>query len=163
MIRGGLPGRIGKVRRVRRRWWLAGPVVVVLAAAVVVLGTRGPGSGSTGANVTTSPALVGRIMLDPAAAQPGAPVIATIAIRADRSMSVDALVLSVRDARGKSADAAGRDYDFPDAGPVRLGPKARTVTVGHEFPTRGTYSYFLRYRIDTRWHTLPPYNTFTVG
>lgn len=146
----------------RRRWWWL--VAIVAAGAVsigLVVGIRGGGKPTH--QVSTKPVLVGRIDLDPTQPRPGQPVIATITIRADRAVRLGDIVLSVRDARGKSADAAGRAYDFSDTGPIQLGAKSRTLTVAHEFPARGTYSYFLRYRIGKSWKTLPPYNTFTVG
>lgn len=145
-----------------RRWWLAGPLVVALAATGIALATHAGGR-THDHHIVTKPALVGRISLDPAAPKPGQPVIATLSIRADRRITLTGLVLAVRDARGSSTDGAGRAYDFPDAGAVRLDAKPHTLAVAHEFPTRGTYSYFLRYRVGTSWRTLPPYNTFTVG
>lgn len=134
-------------------------VVAITAGVVLAMGDGDQAK----THVKTKLALTGSIDLSPTAPRPGEPVIGTITIRADRPVQLADIVLSVRDSRGRSMDAAGRDYDFPATGPIRLGAKERTLTVGHQFPIRGTYSYFLRYRIGKTWHTLPPYNTFTVG
>jgi len=147
----------------QRRWWVVAVVVAVLVPTAVVLAVWQTGGSRSGSQEATKPVLVGSIALNTTTPQPGAAVIATITLRADRALKLDGLVLAVRDARGNAADAAGRGYDFPDAGPVELSTKSRTLTVAHQFFGRGTYVYFLRYRAGAKWQELPPYQTFTVG
>jgi hypothetical protein len=146
-----------------RRAWLAAPVVGLVIVVAVVLGVRHGDGARSDSKVETKPVIVGSISFNTMQPTPGGAVIATISLRSDRPLRLDALVLSVRDAQGRAADAAGRGFDFPDTGSIELGPKERTVTVAHEFQESGTYVYFLRYRRGSAWQVLPPYDTFTVG
>lgn len=146
-----------------RRWWLLASVAGVVIVVAIVFGIQHSGGTRDSRRVATKPVLVGSISLNASNPSPGDPVIATITLKADRSMHLDAVMLSVRDAQGRSADAAGRGFDFADAGPLDIGSQARRVTVAHQFQARGTYVYFLRYRVGRDWHVLPPYATFTVG
>jgi hypothetical protein len=145
----------------RRGWWRATLVAIALLPAVILLAVE-QGDAQPGLDVQTAPVLVGSITLRTRPATSGAVVVAAIAVRSDRALHLTGLVLSVRDAQGRADDAAGRPFDFPDAGPVDLGPQSRTLTVAHQLRTHGTYSYFLEYRENGPWQVLPPYYTFTL-
>ncbi|HVX46882.1 MAG TPA: hypothetical protein VHC49_23520 [Mycobacteriales bacterium] len=145
-----------------RRWWVAAAALGVAAVLAVVFAVWRPGGGSAD-HTATEPVLVGSVSLTPSHPARGAAIVAKIRLSADRPLHLDALVLAVRDSRGRSSDAAGRGYDFPDAGPIRLDIHQRTLTVAQQLPDRGRYVYFLRYRRDRTWHDLPPDTAFTVG
>ncbi len=152
-----------RTRQLPAKGWLLVACVIIAAIPVTLLLTLRSGPDQPAGRLTATPALVGSVHLDNAHPAPGTPVIATITIRADRTLPVDAMRLAVRDAKGSAADPAGRTYDFPPIGRIALGPQPQTITVAHEFPDSGTYVYYLQYRRAGKWQTLPPYNTFTVG
>jgi hypothetical protein len=142
---------------------LAVLVVTATVPAAVILALRDGSSAGRPSALATQPALVGTVALSTTTPAPGAAVVATVTIRADRPLRLEAIRLAVRDEQGRAIDPGGRGYDFPTEAPVELGPAVRTLTFSNRFRTSGTYVYFLEYRSGSAWSVLPPYASFTVG
>ncbi len=147
----------------RTAYRLAVLLATATVPAAVLLAVRLSAQSPPLGEIVTRPVLVGTVALSTTSPGPGDTVLATVTIRADRSLRLQGITVAVRDERGRAVDAAGSSYDFPDYGPVKLDTRQKTLTSSQQYHERGTYVYFLQYRTDGRWHPLAPYSSFTVG
>lgn len=150
-------------RDMRTAQRLAVLVVTAMVPATVVLAVRHSGASPPPGSPATSPVLVGTVSLSTTNPAPGVAIVATVTLRADRALRLDGLRVAVRDEWGRSADAAGRSYDFPDVGTVELSTVQQKRTFSHQYRVPGGYAYFLQYRSGGAWHDLAPYESFRVG
>ncbi|MFG2818182.1 family 16 glycosylhydrolase [Kitasatospora sp. NPDC048365] len=104
----------------------------------------------------TEPVIVDSLTVTPTATGADSPVTASVRLHATKQTSVQALTVAVR-----SAD--GRNYDFRGAIPATLGSTPRTFTPETRTFPAGTYTYFVAYESNNRWHNLKPIGTFTAG
>lgn len=147
----------------RQGWWNAVLIGIAVVPAGIMLLIERSDSSPGQDHVDTAPAMVGSILVHVTRTPPGGVVLASVTVSADRPMHVDGIRVEVRDARGRSQDAAGRPYSLPASGPLDLRVDAQTVTEARQIRQPGTYSYVLAYRQNSTWTTLPPYNTFTIA
>jgi len=146
----------------RPGWWNAVLIgIAVLPAAVMLLVER-TSSSSDADDIATTPAIVGSVAMHVARTSPGGLVVATVTIAADRPVHLGGLMVQVRDAQGRSQDAAGRPFSPPTLGQLELNADAQTLTAARQIRVSGTFSYVLAYRDGNAWTTLPPYDTFTI-
>ena len=140
------------------RWALlvaAGAAVVVVAFAVVRLNQPDlvplgpPPVGAAGLT------LAGDVALEPATPAAHEPVTARITLSADRAVVLRGLTVKVR-------DDAGAFHDFPELANVELGAASRQVVASRAFDAPGNYTYYLAYRLDGDWISLPPWHAVTV-
>jgi beta-glucanase (GH16 family) len=138
-------------KRRRRRFTTAHKVApLLIAAGIIAAGTTAQATQSS----STSPKVtVDSLSLSPAA---GGQLKATAKVHSSRTMSVQALTIAVR-----SADRT--NYDFPGAIATKIRPSGTTFTSGSRTFPQGTYTYFVAYKTDGRWHNLSPVKTFTSG
>jgi hypothetical protein len=133
----------------------AGAAVVVVVFAVVrwnqpdLVPLGPPPMGAAGLT------LAGGVALEPATPAAREPVTARVTVSADRHVVLRALVVKVR-------DEAGTFHDFPELANVELDTGSRQVVASRAFDAPGDYTYYLAYRLDGDWVSLPPWHTVTV-
>jgi hypothetical protein len=146
----------------RLGWWNAVLIGIAVLPAAVMLVVERTSHSSDDDDIATTPAILGSVSVRVARSAPGAIVIATVTVAADRPMHLNGLMVEVRDAQGREQDGAGRTFSLPGSGPLELGVDAQTVTAARQIREPGTFSYVLAYRTGFVWTTLPPYDTFTI-
>ncbi|MFI9815346.1 hypothetical protein [Saccharothrix variisporea] len=99
--------------------------------------------------------IVGALAVEPAEPVAGDTVVVRATLSADRAVTLSKVVVRV-------ADEKGTARDFPVLDDVRLDTTPRTVEASRRFAARGTHTYYLAYRRDGDWVSLPPWQRFTV-
>jgi len=146
----------------RPGWWNAVLIGIAVLPATVMLLVARTSSSSDADDIATAPAIVGSVTVHIARTPPGGLVVATVTIAADRPMPVGGLMVQVRDAQGRSEDAAGRPFSPPALGGIELNAEAQTLTAARPIRESGTFTYVLAYRDGNTWKILPPYDAFTI-
>ena len=105
----------------------------------------------------TAPVAVQALGLSQAAPAVGEPITAGAKVVAERQVTLDYVVIAVR-------DPAGKVVDFPGTPQWSLGTTQKVYeSGGRAFTKAGTYTYWFAYRHRGTWTNLTPKRTFTVG
>ncbi|GLY64180.1 hypothetical protein [Amycolatopsis taiwanensis] len=138
----------------KRLWpYLTGAAVVLAAVVVFLLVRPGQPDLVPVTPVTTgAPTIAGRLTMD----QAGATATARVTISADRPVTLRALTIKVR-------DEAGAYHDFPAQANVGLTTAPQELVFNRDRLDPGVYTYYLAYRLDADWVSLPPWQSITIG
>jgi cell division septation protein DedD len=139
-------------RRISKRWRLLplAAIAPVLIGSVAMASTGGTINHKVASTVT-----VQALSLDVPAPAVGQTVTATAKVVAVRQLTLDDVVLAVR-------DQSGRNFDFPGTANWAVGTTQKAYRSARQFNAPGTYTYWFAYRNGGGWINLSPRHTFTV-